>query len=123
MLTQQRLKEVLVYNPCSGTFRWRKSRLKAKAGKLAGCRRSDGYLLIKIDGRSYRAARLAWFYTYGEWPTEIDHINRDQTHDSIWNLRNATRIENVRNSSAYQEFSPRRWLGRRKPRLKEYTAN
>src|SRR5690242_11158228 len=46
----------------------------------------------------YYAHRLAWFYVYQVWPKdEIDHINRIPDDNRILNLREANRIENMRN--------------------------
>lgn len=66
-----------------------------------GCNGSydkDGYLILKIKCRQYKAHRLAWFLYYGEFPQkEIDHINRDRTDNRIDNLRVVSRWENVLN--------------------------
>lgn len=59
----------------------------------------DGYLIIKIKGKQYKAHRLAWFLYYGRFPQkEIDHINRKRTDNRIENLRESTRMENVQNT-------------------------
>lgn len=58
----------------------------------------DGYLIIKISSRQYKAHRLAWFLYYGEFPQmEIDHINRDRADNRIANLRLSTRNGNIQN--------------------------
>jgi len=102
-MTPHRLRELLVYNPCTGEFRWRVTRLKAKAGKIAGCFKEGGYRVIKIEGKLYRASRLAWLYSYGEWPEVIDHIDRNPSNDSLWNLANGTQLDNMKN---YHLFRP-----------------
>jgi len=59
----------------------------------------DGYLIIKIKGRKYKAHRLVYAFHFGEFPPgELDHINRVRDDNRIENLRNATRFQNVRNS-------------------------
>lgn len=59
----------------------------------------DGYLIIKIKTKQFKAHRLAWFLYYDEWPNgEIDHINRIRTDNSKSNLRVTDRIGNVSNT-------------------------
>lgn len=99
-LTQERLKYLLHYNPESGIFTWinkpapRSNRIKP--GYLAGCKKIDsGYVVINVDGYSYRAHRLAWFYVHGVWPREkMDHINGIKDDNRIINLREASNCEN-----------------------------
>ena len=101
MVTQSRLKEVLSYDEDTGLFAWKvnKGRL-AQAGTTAGSVNSSGYVIIWIDGRQYKASRLAWLYVNGTMPNGIiDHINRVRTDDRIKNLRLASRIENGQNLS------------------------
>lgn len=51
-------------------------------------------------GVYYRAHRVAWAITHGEWPTsDIDHINGVRDDNRICNLRAVTRSQNRRNSS------------------------
>ena len=101
MLTQERLKEILHYNPETGVFTNRINRGHVKAGAIAGGFDWEGYLKIKIDGRQYKSHRLAWLYIYGEMPPEhIDHVNGVCTDNRIANLRLATNAENQRNRGA-----------------------
>ena len=59
----------------------------------------DGYLILKVKGKQFKAHRVAWFLYYGCFPNmEIDHINRIRTDNRKCNLREATRVENVNNS-------------------------
>ena len=98
MLTDAKLRELLAYDLATGVFTWRCQVGRAKAGQKAGVKRSDGYWVIKINRRLYRAHRLAWLYVYGEWPrNELDHINGIRDDNHIANLRDATRVENGRN--------------------------
>jgi hypothetical protein len=52
---------------------------------------SKGYRQIRIDGKIYRANRLAWLYMTGNWPKlEIGYINHKKS-DTRWaNLRAMT---------------------------------
>lgn len=62
--------------------------------------------MICVDGRIYKAHRLAWFYIYGEWPQgEIDHKDRNKSNNAIANLRVATRNQNLMNSSMRSDNS------------------
>ena len=103
-LTQERLREVLHYEPETGVFTWRVSRQggSATVGKEAGGESVFGYVSIKIDGRRYFAHRLAFLYILGRFPEEqVDHINRDRSDNRWKNLREATASENQRNVSSW----------------------
>jgi len=96
-LTQDRLKELLSYNPLTGVFLWLEGRGGKKAGDVAGCRKRI-YTFISVDDRVYRAHLLAWFYMTGEWPDPfVDHRDLDK-HNNAWvNLRLATKSQNQAN--------------------------
>ena len=82
-LSANRLRELLNYAPATGIFRWRGGKGVVK-GKVAGSVRSRGPIIIRIDGKLYRANRLAWLYMTGKWPKqEIGYINRN-TSDTRW---------------------------------------
>ena len=92
-LSLQQLRQRLDYDPASGVFT-RKSNYRAVSLKP----NSTGYLRISINGVSFKAHRLAWFYVHGSWPDgDLDHINGDKTDNRLINLRPAKRFENQRN--------------------------
>lgn len=96
ILTQDYLKEILHYNPSTGAFVWTEN--KQWRQKKTGYMDKDGYHIIMIDGRNYRAHRLAWLYVYGEFPPhQTDHINHDRADNRISNLRSVTNQENQMN--------------------------
>lgn len=103
-LTQERLKELLEYNPETGLFvrLIGRSGPNARVGDVAGCDNGKGYIRIYVDGTAYKGHRLAWFYVYGEWPAEIDHINGDKSDNRLANLRSVTRSQNRMNVGAYK---------------------
>ncbi len=96
-LTAGRLKEVLLYDPQSGLFFWRVAKWDLR-GRRAGCKRADGYVLIRVDGVLIYAHRLAWLYMTGEWPGKlIDHVDTDKGNNRWNNLRAADHITNSHN--------------------------
>ncbi len=103
MITQAGLKELLNYNPETGDFTWRVSTANCiKVGSLAGSKDSYGYHKIAIKGKTYKAHRLAWLYTHGEFPKDvIDHINGVRDDNRIGNLRAVTAKENQRNQKKF----------------------
>ena len=95
------------YNPETGVFTWARSRPGVTAGSQAGCLSTYGYLLIRVGRKQFRAHRLAWLITHGEWPAaEIDHINGDRADNRICNLCAVDRTGNSQNRwMAHQDSS------------------
>lgn len=99
MLTVERLKEVLHYEPSTGDFTWLKSLRVGSVGKMAGTLTQDRRVHIAVFGKVYKASRLAVLYMTGEWPLgEVDHINRIPNDDRWVNLRVVTRGQNMQNT-------------------------
>lgn len=74
------------------------------AGDIAGSIQLSGYRHIGINKKYYKSSRLAWFYVYGEWPSNyIDHINGDRLDDSINNLRVVTPLMNQQNRKCHRD--------------------
>lgn len=123
MVTQERLKELLNYDPDTGVFTWkRRDWYTGKreawnvkyADKPAGCvHDSTGYVKIRVDKRLYLAHRLAWIYVHGKISDmEIDHINHNGVDNRLVNLRLATSKQNKfnkrissKNASGYKGIS------------------
>lgn len=79
----------------------------AKSGKMNRTDRrnsngsfdKDGYLILKVKGKQYKAHRIAWFLYYGKFPENvIDHINRKKSDNRIVNLRDVDQEINVKNT-------------------------
>lgn len=96
-LTQARLKELFCYDEQTGHFMSLKRRGRVPAGYVSRARDGKGRVSISIDNYEYRVHRLAWFYTFGRWPKEIDHINGDPSDNRLCNLREATRLQQMAN--------------------------
>ncbi len=113
MVTYERLKELLHYDPDTGVFTWRVYRARsAKAGYIAGTPDRHGYCKIDILHRKYFAHRLAWLYMYGNFPVNaIDHINGVPSDNRISNLRDVPQSENVLNLRAARSNNTTGFLG------------
>ncbi len=98
-LTQKKLKELLHYDPETGIFTWKvRAANRIRSGDVSGHKNKKSYIVIGIDGKSYKAHRLAWLYVYGYFPkNDTDHIDRIKHHNWIKNLRDASRACNLRN--------------------------
>lgn len=102
MLTAEKLKMFLTYEPDTGVFRWRDDLAvrsgRIMNGKIAGGKNWAGYVKIKVDGILYSAHRLAWLYVHGDWPpNNVDHIDNNKGNNAISNLRLATAAQNAAN--------------------------
>ncbi len=98
MITQKLLKELFHYNLDTGIFTRKVSRGGNIKGSVAGCVRSDGYVLIGINYENYYAHILAWLYVKGKFPEgEIDHKDTIHHHNWISNLRDVTHAGNMQN--------------------------
>lgn len=102
-LKEERLKELLTYDSMSGVFTWKSksSRYANRTiiGNIAGTTgKVSGYIIIQIDNQLFQAHRLAWFYHYGVWPSEvINHKNQIKTDNRIENLEDVSHRTNTEN--------------------------
>jgi len=112
-VTQDRLKELLRYDPDTGVFTWKaKASKNTIIGSKAGYKNNLGYVMIGVDGNQYLAHRLAWLYMIGAWPeNEIDHIG-GKRDDNCWNkLRHVTASINHQNLRAAKSHNQTGFLG------------
>ena len=104
ILTVERLREVLRYDPKTGEFAW----IEPKNGRRAkvGCVQFENgrprYIKIEVDAKKCRAHILAWMLMTGARPVRlIDHINQDPTDNRWVNLRLGTKRLNSLNHRLY----------------------
>ena len=120
VLTADRLRELLEYDAETGEFRWKPRPQKAGggwhhkifnaryAGKLAGCPDAYGYIQITVDGRNYKAHRLAWLWVHGTLPADqsIDHRDNNPANNAIENLRLADQAQQMANQRRRKTAKP-----------------
>lgn len=109
-----RLPVGLTYDPETGTFRHSRGH---RAGRIAGTVTKRGYIQLVIDGRTFLAHRVAWFFGFGEWPArEIDHINGCKSDNRLANLREVDHALNMENYRRPRSDSTSGYLGVSKAR-------
>lgn len=99
-LTQERLKELIHYNPDNGEFTRIKNittRWLNGVGVLSPVLGDRGYKSISVDGWKHRLHRLAFLYMEGYFPEQIDHINHKRDDNRWCNLREVNFKINARN--------------------------
>jgi len=101
MLTQERLKELLHYNPDTGVFTWKtRPSYSIHIGDIAGCvQKKNRYIVIRINKSLHYAHRLAFLYMNGCTGEEVDHIDHNPSNNSYRNLRIVSHRENLQNRS------------------------
>jgi len=107
MLTQERLKELLDYDPETGIFTRRvNQRGGTKAGQEAGSRKrhknGKTYIHLSVDNRHYLAHRLTFLWVEGSFPENLtDHEDGDGTNNRWSNLRKVSQQQNQRNQKRH----------------------
>ena len=117
-LTAEEARQLLEYDPETGTLRWKprpSSMFNGEhaaamcalwnsryAGKEAGCvtevKPGQRYRMVTLFRKHYYAHRLALLIVNGEWPPDlVDHRDGDGLHNAFANLRPATPLQNAAN--------------------------
>ena len=75
--------------------------------KPVGCADAQGYLVVTVEGRSYKVHRVVWEMKVGAIPKGymIDHINNNKRDNRVENLRLATKNQNECNKAARSDSS------------------
>lgn len=93
------LRPRLAYDPLTGIFTWKSGLAK---GRQITKSPSERYCRISVEGGRFLLHRVAWLFTYGQWPSkQIDHINRDGSDNRITNLRDVSSRENAHNRRSF----------------------
>jgi HNH endonuclease len=93
-MTADELRALIEYDPATGAFRrvggeWRQP-----------CTNNWGYRILKVQGKMWRAHRLAFVLMGHDIPEQVDHINLDRADNRWCNLRLATPSQNMANCKA-----------------------
>ena len=102
MPSQERLNELLSYDPETGTLVWAAARSGVRRGSRAYTVRKDGKLKTRVDGGDFSASRLVYMLVTGIDPKDatIHCINGDLSDLSWDNLMLETTSNVVMGSSA-----------------------
>lgn len=113
MLTVERLKELIHYDPLTGVF----TRItvlpgtRAKLGPIKGTAKNGKHLKTCVDGKEYYFARLAHFYMTGDWGVVVDHRDNNPQNNRWKNLRNTSIRGNVQNQTRAHHHNATGLLG------------
>lgn len=109
ILSADRLREVMNYDPKTGVFTWKHGGPRHAAGAVAGAVEPSGYRSLSIDGAAYLAQRCAWLYVHGVWPSRVLRFKNNNRDDaSIDNLDYGKFRHNVpEERSAYERLQRR----------------
>ncbi|WP_296257782.1 MULTISPECIES: HNH endonuclease [unclassified Pseudomonas] len=99
LITAERLRELVSYDPETGLMHWREAIQRVRAGAVCGSLNNHGYRQIGIEKKTMMVHRLVWLYVHGYHPTMIDHINGNRDDNRIANLREVTNSQNQMNKS------------------------
>lgn len=118
LLSAEYVRQVLDYNPETGSFIWKKKTHKKSnrlVGSEAGCSHNKGYRMIVLHQKRFYAHRLAWLYVTGFWPDGVvDHRDRNTANNRFGNLYVVTVSGNGHNMKpADSPYGPCRGVRRR----------
>ena len=98
MLTQERLKELVNYDPETGIFTNKVGRPNSNPGAIIGTISTGGYLVMTVDEKRYQCHRLAFLYMEGYLPEhDVDHRKGIKVDNRWSEIRHVTRSCNQQN--------------------------
>jgi hypothetical protein len=115
--TKEQLQKL--FNYIDGNLHHKNKRRGVRVGTRAGTVDKDGYIVIHLNQKKYKAHHLVWIYHYDVFPKMIDHIDNDRKNNNIHNLRIATNSQNQMNRKLNKNnksgikglrFRKNRWL-------------
>lgn len=71
MLTQEDVKEIFHYCPNTGNLYWKEPKQGRRLNGIAGYKRPDGYIQVRVDKTLCLAHRIIWLYVYGYLPEHM----------------------------------------------------
>jgi hypothetical protein len=100
-LTQTLAKEFFEHR--DGVLYWKKqTSTRVIAGSKAGRVDTNGYVIIGLNRKRYKAHRIIFLMLNGYVPPILDHIDGNRSNNKIKNLRAATVSQNLQNSKTYK---------------------
>lgn len=111
LLTRRLVREAFDYDPLTGVLtrrqlsrEWFRSDQDWRgwnrrwAGREAGAVNAGKYKQVSALGKqALYVHRVIWLWMTGEWPSEIDHRDRDRSNNRWSNLRDVSHLKNGRN--------------------------
>jgi hypothetical protein len=98
-MNAERARELIRYEPETGEFFYtaRRSNACRKDGR-AGTQGQRGVVIVRLDGKTYLAHRVAFLLMTGEWPkNDVDHIDGVPSNNRWSNLRDVPHKNNTYN--------------------------
>lgn len=109
-MTAERARELVRYEPETGEFYYTKrmSNFCRKDGR-AGTTGQRGVRIIRLEGKTYLAHRVAVLLMTGQWPVhEVDHIDGNPGNNRWENLRDIphkNNVYNMRHTPSHKKYS------------------
>ena len=101
-LTVDLLNHLFEYDKETGNLIWKIQKRGTRKGSIAGTTNSEGYRVITVNYKAYKAHRLVYLMHKGYLPRTLDHINNNRSDNRIENLRAVSAGQNSTQQKAQQ---------------------